>query len=175
MISISGKPGFPAVALVLALVPVLVAPTVHARDMRHPTSGRPAFILSVPDDWTPHKMEQEMTLSVVSPDHRIAFALTIAAADSSADEVVEAAVKQTNGTLIGKQDISLSGYPGSLYNWTYINAKGLKLHVALTIIKIGAIFATCSRLEVDGNSAAVHQLADTVMQSVKIIPAGDGK
>ncbi len=162
--------------LFTVLVLTLGAGAAQARDERYPKTTEPAFTLTYPDDWT--RANVQNSLSLVSPDHRIAFTFAVTAADVSMDKMFDDAVKTLHGTLIGKKDVSLSGYSGSAATWSYVNARGVKLNVTTTVVKIvrvGAFYATYSRLEVDANTAVHHQLADTVERSVKIVPAGNGK
>jgi hypothetical protein len=160
-----------AAALGLAL---LATPGL-ARDMRHPAAGEPALTVSFPDDWTANTVADGSTLSIVNPDHRIGFSLTVTTSGGdSIDDILRSMVKGTKGTMIDKQNASLSGHAGETYIWTYTNAHDIKLRVTATIVKLGGQVASCSKIEIDNNSAAHRELAETVMQSIRIIPPGAG-
>jgi hypothetical protein len=152
--------------LALALLP----PAAIARDIRHPASGDPAFTMTVPDDWTAVTVDGGRSLSITSADRRIGFALTIATSDKSLEEIAQSAVKATKGTQLEARPTSISGLAGRSYSWTYSNAGGLTLHTAMTLVQLdGKVLASCTKLELDGNSLAEHQLADAAMQSVKLV------
>jgi len=158
-----------------ALAVALLTSSGQARDMRQPESGEPAIGVSFPDDWTASTVAEGTTLSVLNPDHRIGFSLTVAPSrGQSIEDILQSMVKGTHGTLEAKQKASLSGHAGETYSWTYSNAHGIKLHVTTTMVKTGDTVVSCSKMEVDGNPADHHELAETVMQSIRIIPpAGD--
>jgi len=159
---------------VLALS-ALASPS-QARDMRQPAAGGPAITVSFPDDWTASTVAEGTTLSVLNPDHRIGFSLTVAPSrGQSIEDIMQSMVKGTHGSLEAKQKASLSGHVGETYSWTYSNAHGIKLHVTTTMVKLGDTVASCSKMEVDGNPAEQRELAETVMQSIKIIPPGGDK
>src|SRR5215475_14013965 len=76
----------------------------------------------------------------------------------------------SKGTQLETKPASISGLAGRTYSWTYTNAGGIKLHTAMTLVQLdGKWLASCTKLEVDGNSPADQQLADTAMQSVKLV------
>ncbi len=161
--------GLRRTSLSAALALVLLPSAAFARDLRLPASGDPAFTMSVPDDWIAVTVDGGRSLSITSADHRIGFALTIAASDKSAEEIAQSAVKATKGTHLETRPISISGLAGRAYSWTYSNAGGLTLHTAMTLVQLdGKLLASCTKLELDGNSPAEQQLADTAMQSVKL-------
>ena len=151
---------------------VLLSSTGLARDLRHPASGEPAFTMTVPDDWTAVTVDGGKSLSVTSSDRRVGFALTIDTTDKSVSEIAKSALTATKGTLLETKPATISGFSGSSYRWTYVNAGGITLRTAMTLIRIeGKWLVSCTKLEVDGNSAAEQQLADTVMQSVQLTKA----
>jgi hypothetical protein len=161
-----------AAALGLAL---LASPSL-ARDMRHPASGEPAISVSFPDNWTANTVDNGSTLSVVDPDHRIGFSLTVAPAHGDTiDDIARHLLQGTNGTLNGKQKVLLSGYAGETYTWSYMNAHRIKLNVTTTMVMVGDKVASCSKMEVDTNAPAYREVAETVMQSIKIVPPVAGK
>jgi hypothetical protein len=160
--------GRPTLLAVLGFV--LLPATAFARDLRHPASGEPAFTMTVPDDWTAVTVDGGKSLSVTSADRRVGFALTVATTDTSLEEIAKSAVTATKGTQLETKPTSISGFAGRTYSWTYVNAGGLKLHTAMTLVQLdGKWLATCTQIEVDGNSPAEHQLADTAMQSLKLM------
>jgi hypothetical protein len=162
--------GRPTLLAVLALV--LLPATALARDLRHPASGAPAFTMTVPDDWTAVTIDGGKSLGITSADRRIAFALTIATTDQSLEEIAKSAVTTSKGTQLEIKPTSISGIAGQSYSWIYTNAGGIKLHTAMTLVKLdGQWLASCTKLEVDGNSPADHQRADTAMQSVRLTKA----
>jgi hypothetical protein len=163
------------VLMASALGLVFLAPPGLARDVRHPASGEPALSASLPDDWTATTVDDGSTISVMNPDHKIAFALTVATRADSLDDVARSMLEALNGTLDGKRKASLSGYAGETYTWSYINDGGGKIDVTTTLVKVGDKLTACSKMEVDGNPTAHRALAETVMQSIKIIPSGPGK
>ena len=156
---------------------VLVAaslPTAgFARNLRHPASGEPAFAMTVPDDWTAVTVDGGKSLSVTSADRRIGFALTVATTDKSADEIARSAVTATKGTQLETKPASISGFAGRTYSWTYLSAAGIKLHTTMITVPLdGQWLASCTKLEVDGNTQADQQLANTVLQSVTLTKGG---
>lgn len=160
--------GRPTLLAVLGLM--LLPATVSARDLRHPASGEPAFVITVPDDWAAVTLDAGKSLSITSADRRIGFALTIATTDQSPEEIVKSAVKASKGTQLETKPTSISGIAGQSYSWIYVNAGGIKLHATMILIQLdGKWLASCTGLEVDGNSPADHQRAETAMQSVKLI------
>ena len=160
--------GRPALLAVLGLV--LLSAAARARDLRHPASGEPAFTITVPDDWTAVTVDGGRSLSIASANRRIGFALTIATSDQSPEEIAKSAVTASKGTQLETKPASISGLAGRTYSWTYTNAGGIKLHTAMTLVQLdGKWLASCTKLEVDGNSPADQQLADTAMQSVKLV------
>ncbi|MBV8190264.1 MAG: hypothetical protein JOY64_07625 [Alphaproteobacteria bacterium] len=168
--SISGSLIAAALAVALFISPSL------ARDVRQPASGEPAIAMSVPDNWEAAPIDDGSTFSVLSPDHRIGFALTVAAPRAETIEAIaRAMLSDMKGTLSGKQEASLSGHAGETYSWTYVNPHGVKLIVTTTLVKVGDKVASCSKLEVDGNSATQRELAESVRQSARILPPAAGK
>jgi hypothetical protein len=160
--------GRPILLVVLALV--LLPATASARDLRHPASGEPAFTMTVPDDWTAVTVDGGRSLSIASANRRIGFALTIATTDQSPEEIAKSAVTASKGTQLEVKPTSISGIAGQSYRWTYVNPGGITLHTAMTLVQLdGKWLASCTKLEVDGNSPADQQLADTAMQSVKLV------
>ena len=153
----------------------LVASPGLARDVRCPASGEPAVSMSVPDDWTVTAVENGRALSIVNPDHRIGFTVRVAVDAGTTETVAQSMLKGTRGTLSGKQKTSLSGYAGETYSWSYMNAHAIKLNVTTILVKVGDRIAACSKMEVDNNPADERDLAQTVMQSVKIVPPGPGQ
>jgi hypothetical protein len=152
--------------LVLVLLPL----AAFARDLRHPASGEPAFTITVPDDWTAVTVDGGKSLGIASADRRIGFALTVATTDQSLEEIAKSAITATKATQLEARPTSISGFAGRTYSWTYVNAGGIKLHTTMTLVQLdGHWLASCTKLEVDGNSPAAQQLADTAMQSVKLV------
>jgi hypothetical protein len=161
--------------VLLAAIGLAFASASLARDMRHPATGEPAFTFTFPDDWAAQTIENGTMLSIVSPDHRVGFTLGIAAANGdSLDEIAKSAVDDTKGTLLKTKEASLSSYQGATYVWTYVNPHGNKLRVTMIMVKVGAIVASCGKLEIVTNSAPQQELADTIMKSVKITPSAKG-
>jgi hypothetical protein len=153
----------------MLLVLAFLAPVASARDLRHPASGQPAFTLSVPDGWTLLVLDGGKSLSISSDDHRIGFALTVDTTRKSADQILKQALAATKGTLLDTKAASISGIPGRSYSWTYVNSGGFKLHVTMIMIQLeDKWLASCTKLEVVGNTPDLQQLADGVMQSVKL-------
>ena len=158
----------PMLSAVLGLA--LLPATASARDLRHPASGEPAFTITVPDDWTAVMLDAGKSLSITSADRRIGFALTIATTDQSPEEIAKSAVTASKGTQLETKPTSISGIAGKSYSWIYTNAGGIKLHATMILVQLdGKWLASCTGLEVDGNSPADHQRAETAMQSVKLI------
>jgi hypothetical protein len=155
-------------------VALFISPSL-ARDVRHPASGEPAIALSIPDDWEAAPVDDGSTFSILSADRRIAFALTVAAPRAeSIEAIAQSMLRDMKGTLRGKQETSLSGYAGETYSWSYVTPHDVKLVVTTTLVKVGDNVATCSKMEVDGNSAAHRELAETVRQSARILPPAAG-
>ena len=72
----------------------------------------------------------------------------------------------------GKMPASLSGLPGFSFDSTSKNAKGQPLQVKLTIVPVaGRVYGSVIKFELTSNSPEQRQLADTVMQSVRIVGA----
>jgi hypothetical protein len=94
------------------------------------------------------------------------------AAGETTETVAQSILKGTHGTLSGKQKTSLSGYAGETYSWSFMNAQAIKLNVTTMLVKVGDRIASCSKMEVENNPADYHELAETVMQSIKIVPPG---
>ena len=160
--------GRPTLLAVLALV--LLPAAASARDLRHPASGEPAFTMTVPDDWTAVTVDGGKSLGVTSADRRMGFALTIATTDQSLEEIAKSAVTGSKGTQLEIKPTSISGLAGQSYSWIYVNAGGIKLRATMVLVQLdGRRLASCTELEADGNSPADHQLADKVMQSVKLV------
>jgi hypothetical protein len=157
--------------ILLAILGLVLLPAAAlARELRHPASGEPAFTITVPDDWTAVTLDGGRSLSITSADRRIGFALTIAITDQSPEEIAKSAVTASKGTQLETKPTSISGIAGRTYSWTYVNAGGIKLHTAMTLVQLdGQWLASCTKLEVDGNSPAAQQAADTAMQSVKLV------
>ena len=159
--------GRPVLLAILGVA--LLDPASFARDLRHPVSGDPAFTITVPDDWTAVAVDGGKSLSIASANRRIGFALTVDTTDKSASEIAKSALTSTKATLVETRPASISGFSGSTYSWTYANAGGVTLRIAMTMIQLeGKWLVSCTKLEVDGNPPAEQQLADTVMQSVKL-------
>jgi hypothetical protein len=159
--------------LILAAFGLTLSTTTGlARDLRHPASGQPAFTLTVPDEWTSRTVDNGKSLSVSSDDRRIGFALTVDTTQKSIDEIIKEALTATKGTLLETKAASISSFPGLSHTWTYVNAGGFKLYVTMIMIQLdGKWLVSCTKLEVDGNAPALQQLADSVMQSVKLTTA----
>jgi hypothetical protein len=158
-------------SILSAVLALVLPPTAAvARDLRHPASGEPAFTITVPDDWTAATLDAGKSLSITSADRRIGFALTIATTDQSPDEIARSAVAASKGTQLETKPTSISGIAGKSYSWIYTNAGGIKLHAIMVLVQLDDKWlASCTGLEVDGNSPADHQLANTAMQSVKLL------
>jgi len=158
----------PTLLAVLALL--LLPVTASARELRHPASGEPAFTMTVPDDWTAVTVDGGRSLSIASADRRIGFALTIAPTDQSPEEIAKSAVTASKGTQLETKPTSISGIAGQSYSWIYVNAGGIKLRATMVLVQLdNKWLASCTGLEVDGNSPADHQRAETAMQSVKLV------
>jgi hypothetical protein len=154
-------------AVLLALA--FLAPAASARDLRHPASGQPAFTLTVPDTWTVQPVDKGKSLSISSDDRRLGFALTVDTSKKSMEEIIKEVLAATRASLLETKATSISGFPGRSYIWTQVNSGGVKLRVTMIMIPLeGGWLVSCTKLEVDGNSPAEQQLADTVLQSVKL-------
>jgi hypothetical protein len=67
---------------------------------------------------------------------------------------------------------SLSGLPGFSFDSTSKNSEGQPLQVKLTIVRVSSrVYGSVLKFELASNSPEQRQLADAVMQSVRIVGA----
>ena len=72
----------------------------------------------------------------------------------------------------GKTPASISGLPGFSFDSTAKSSKEQPLQVKLTVVRVGTrVCGSVTKFELTSNSPEQRQLADTVMQSVRIIGA----
>jgi hypothetical protein len=155
--------------LVAVLLCVAMAPEAAARELRHPARGTPAFTVQVPDDWT-HEVDTDDNLIAVSQDRSTSVVVSFGTYTGSLEDVAKMMLQVAIATApTGTTPASISGLSGFSLESTMKN--GL-LQLKLTIVRIGERgYGTAAKIEKVGNSPEQRQLADTVMQSVRIVGA----
>jgi hypothetical protein len=157
--------------LAAVLLCVAIAAEVAARELRHPGPGTPAFTVQVPDNWT-HQVTDD-NLFVVSPDKTMSIVVSFWTHIGSLEEAAKIMLEGGGATApTGKMPASISGLPGFTFDSTSKNGKGQPLQVKLTIVQVGGrVYGSVTKFELTSNSPEQRQLADTVMQSVRIVGA----
>jgi len=158
--------------LIAVLLCVAIATEAAARELRHPARGTPAFTVQVPDDWT-HEVDTDNNLIAVSQDRSTSVVFSFGTYAGSLEDAAKMMLQVANATApTGTTPASISGLSGSSFESTMKNGKGQLLQLKLTIMRIGArSYGSAAKIEIVGNSPEQRQLADTVMQSVRIVGA----
>jgi hypothetical protein len=157
--------------LAAVLLCVAIAAEASARELRHPASGAPAFTVQVPDNWT-HQVTDD-NLIAVSQDKTMSIVVAFWTHTGSLEEAAKIMLEGGGATApTGKMPASLSGLPGFSFDSTSKSGKGQPLQVKLTIVRIGdGGYGSVLKFDLTGNSPEQRQLADTVVQSVRILGA----
>lgn len=157
--------------LIAVLLCVAIATEAAARELRHPARGTPAFTVQVPDDWT-HEVDADNNLIAVSQDRSTSVVFSFGTHTGSLEDVAKMMLQVANATApTGTTPASISGLSGISFE-SMMSGKGQLLQLKVTIVRIGARgFGTAAKIEIVGNAPEQRQLADTVMQSVRIVGA----
>jgi hypothetical protein len=158
--------------LAAVLLCVAIATGAAARELRHPVRGEPALTVQVPDNWT-HEVDSDDNLIVVSQDRSASLVFSLGTFGGSLEDAAKKMLQVADATApTGKMPASISGQSGFSVDSTMRNAKGHALQLKLTIVRIGARgYGTATKIEVPAISPEQRQLADTVMQTVRIVGA----
>jgi hypothetical protein len=158
--------------LAAVLLCIAIATGAAARELRHPVRGEPAFTVQVPDNWI-HEVDSDDNLIVVSQDRSASLVFSLGTFGGSLEDVAKKMFQVADATApTGKMPASISGQSGFSVDSTMKNAKGHVLQLKLTIVRIGVRgYGTATTIEVPGISPEQRQLADAVMQSVRIVGA----
>ena len=157
--------------LAAILLCVAMAAEAAARELRHPGPGVPAFTVQVPDNWA-HQVTDD-NLVVVSEDRTMSIVVAFWTHAGSLEEAAKTMLEGGGATApTGKTPASISGLPGFSFDSTAKSSKEQPLQVKLTVVRVGTrVCGSVTKFELASNSPEQRQLADTVMQSVRIIGA----
>jgi hypothetical protein len=162
--------------LAAVLLCVATAAGAAARELRHPGPGVPAFTVQVPDNWT-HQVTDD-NLIALSQDKTMSIVVAFWTHTGSPEEAARMMLEGGGATApTGKMSASLSGLPGFSFDSTSKSSKGQPLQVKLMIVRVSSrVYGSVLKFELASNSPEQRQLADTVMQSVRIVgtPAPTG-
>ena len=157
--------------LAAVLLCVAIAAEAAARELRYPGPGTPAFTVQIPDDWT--HVATDDYLAVVSPDKSTSIVVTFWTHTGSFDEAAKIMLEGGGATApTGKTPASLSGLPGFSFDSTSKSSGGAPLQAKLTIVRLNdRVYGSVIRFELADNSPERRQLADTVVQGIRIVGA----
>lgn len=157
--------------LAAVLLCVAIAAEAAARELRYPGPGTPAFTVQVPDNWT-HQVTDD-NLIAVSQDKRTSIVFAFWTHTGSIDEAARIMLEGGGATTpTGKTPATISDLSGFSFDSTSKNSTGLPLQVKLTIVRLNdRVYGSVIKFELTTNSPEQRQLADTVVQSARIVVA----
>lgn len=106
----------------------------QARTVRHPATGSPAITVDLPDGWT-DTIDTSNNLIISSANRHVAFSITVAAEQKSAEAVAREALE-----LAGAQGVTPQGagaitpYAGSFFTGT-LPMSGMALKLRCVVVK----------------------------------------
>lgn len=157
--------------LAAVLLCVAIAAEAAARELRHPGPGTPAFTLQVPDNWT-HQATDD-NLIAVSQDKTTSIVVAFWTHTGALEEAARIMLEGGGATTpTGKTPATISGLSGFSFDSTSKSSTGRPLQVKLTIVRLNdRVYGSVIKFELATNSPEQRQLADTVMQSARIVLA----
>jgi hypothetical protein len=157
--------------LAAALLWVAIAAEAVARELRYPGPGTPAFTLQIPDNWS-HQVTDD-NLIAVSHDKRMSIVVAFWTHTGAIEDAARIMLEGGGATTpTGKTPATISGLSGYSFDSTSKGGGGNPLQVKLTIVRLNdRVYGSVIKFELTTNSSEQRQLAETVMQSVRIVVA----
>lgn len=123
------------VILFLALA-VLAPLPASAKEIRHPETGLPAYVFTLPDEWTTQPAEQG-NLILLSPTRTAVLVILLAKSNEPLDKIAKEGLETAPAVPDGrKEPVEISGCAGFTWYGTMKNAKDLTLNLEMSIVRV---------------------------------------
>jgi hypothetical protein len=159
----------PMVFLVFAIL-LLLPPPAAARDMRFPEKSLPAFTFFLPDDWTA-RPNADGNLIMASANRTTSMVIIVAESTDALDVIAAEAFGVAKADPSSRQEpAEISGHKGFTYYSSITNAKGIRLNLETTIVRVGEKhIAAASLLYVANPTKEDETTARLVRNGVKLV------
>lgn len=150
----------------------MLAATVHAREVRLPSTGSPALIFQVPDDWIVGDERGAWIINVVNAlPSSVAFSITITADSREPEEYITQEMTKAGGdepVHVGKAKVG--GFDADVFESTGLSPSNQQLHLQHIVAHIdaGYLLAVTKITAPNGDPKEIAQ-AEELIKSMRIV------
>ncbi len=160
--------------IALAALSLAFAEDAGAREIRNPERGNPAFVAEIPDNWK-DEIDPDHNMVVSSADESASFVFTRGGFSGPLEGAAKMILRIGGATPpVNGRATTVSGLSGFIYDSTIKVGNEPPIVLKMTIVRVRESgFMSCTQMWRANATARQRQIADKVMQSVKIIGAGN--
>ena len=153
------------------LLAALLSPlSALARDVQFPEKTLPAFSFVLPDDWS-REPDTSGNLLMFNPNRMTGFVIIVTESTEALDDIATEAFGVAKADAPqSKKPAEISGWKGFTYFSSITNAKGVKMSLETTIVRVGEKhIAAASLLVVTATTKEDETAARLVRNGLKIV------